>query len=247
MKKIIKFILVKISRIIYWIIPLEFKKYPIGTPNTRIPLLNLLDEDKTKTSYEFFKKSFKSAVLFHDAELIRKYAIETSLINDDEKKYFYLEFGVFKGDTANFFSRYVKKLYAFDSFEGLKEDWLGNIDNSKGKFNLNKQVPKLNPNVEPVVGWVQDTLDDFLKKHNPKINFIHIDLDTYPSTKYVLEKIKPYLIKNSIIIFDELYNFINWEEGEFKALREVFNENEYCYKSFNLGDQQAVIQIKQNS
>ena len=68
-------------------------------------------------------------------------------------------------------------------------------------------------------------------------------MDTYESTKFALEKIKPYLVKNAIIIFDELYNFVGWENGEYKALNEVFNENEFKYKSFRIDAEQVVIQI----
>ena len=75
-------------------------------------------------------------------------------------------------------------------------------------------------------------------------------MDTYNPTKFTLEKIKPYLIKNSIIIFDELYNYPGWKYGEFKALNEVFKDNEFEYKAFNIGDQfipyegkQVIIQI----
>ena len=71
-----------------------------------------------------------------------------------------------------------------------------------------------------------------------------MDLDTYDSTKYILERIKPYLLNGSILIFDELYNFINWEIGEYKALKEVFNDKEYDFKCFNLSGSQVVIQIK---
>ena len=90
---------------------------------------------------------------------------------------------------------------------------------------------------------MEDTLDDFLKKHNPKINFVHLDMDTYNPSKFTLEKIKPYLVKGSIILFDELYNYIGWKNGEFKALNEVFNENEFEYKAFNVNTKQCVIQI----
>ena len=47
----------------------------------------------------------------------------------------------------------------------------------------------------------------FLKEKNPKINFVHMDVDTYESSKFVLESIKPNLVKGSVILFDELYNF----------------------------------------
>lgn len=70
-----------------------------------------------------------------------------------------------------------------------------------------------------------------------------MDIDTYESTKFVLEKIKPYLVKNSIIIFDELYNFIGWEYGEYKALKEVFSDQEYKFLAFTTNNHKAVIKI----
>ena len=162
--------------------------------------------------------------------------------NDLTNKYYYLEFGVFKGESANYFSQHVKKLYAFDSFEGLKEDWIG-TGGSKGTFNLNKKIPKLNANIIPIVGWVEDTLENFIKENNPQVNFIHTDMDTYGSTKFMLEKLKSHIVKNAIIIFDDFYNYYGWENGEYKALNEVFNRNEFEYKAFNLSKKQCVIKI----
>ena len=66
-------------------------------------------------------------------------------------------------------------------------------------------------------------------------------MDPYSSTKFTLEKLKPYLVKNAIIIFDELYNYIGWENGEYKALKEVFKEEGFEYKAFNLQGSQCVI------
>ena len=69
-------------------------------------------------------------------------------------------------------------------------------------------------------------------------------MDTYPSTVYALERLKPFLNKGAIIIFDELYNFIGWKDGEYKALKEVFKDDEYIFKAFNVLGAQVVIQIK---
>jgi len=232
-KKIIEYFLFKISRVIYLLIPSEFKK--------ESPLFETLLDKTTKENFDYFGKYFPKTMIFHTIKSIQKYAIEIALENDKAKNKFYLEFGVWKGDSANFFSDYVT-IYAFDSFEGLKEDWMG-TDGPKGTFNLNKKIPKLKKNVQPIVGWVQDTLEDFLVKHNPSINFVNLDMDTYETSKYVLEKIKPYLIQGAIILFDELYNFPGWRHHEFKALQEVFEENEYIFKAFNLSDKQVVIKI----
>jgi len=242
MKKIFKLLLTIISRFILLlnkikviIIPKELKK------NTMLE--DKIEQNLVEETFKNFKIHFKKSVLFKEISQVREYAIKTSLLNDKNKDYYYLEFGVFKGTSTNFFSRYVNKFYVFDSFEGLKEDWMGTND-IKGSFNLDKKIPKLSSNVEPIIGWVENTLEDFLKKHNPKINFVHFDMDTYNSTKYTLEKLKPYLIKNAIIIFDELYNFVGWEHGEYKALKKVFNEDEFEYRGFNIKGAQVVIKIK---
>ena len=146
-------------------------------------------------------------------------------------------------DQLIFFSKHVKHIYGFDSFEGLKEDWHGTLDHTKGTFDKKKRMPKTNSNVTLIKGWVQDTTEKFLDEKKPEINFVHIDLDTYESSKFVLEKIKPFLIKNSIIIFDELYNYPGWDVGEYKALKEVFNENEYKYMAFTAEGTSSVIKI----
>ncbi len=246
MKGIIRYILVKISRFIFLIyrfvnviIPREFK----GDISIKSKLKSKLQSYVVEETFTCFKNDFETSVLFEDAWSIRKYALKNALFNDKNNEYYYLEFGVWKGESANFWSKFVKKLYCFDNFEGLREDWVGS-ESPQGQYTNNKEIPKLNSNIEPIVGWVEDTLDDFLNRHSPKINFVHLDMDTYSPTKFTLEKIKPYLVKNAIIIFDELYNYYGWKQGEFKALKEVFNEDEFVFKAFNLSGKQCVIQIK---
>jgi hypothetical protein len=237
-KKIIQKILFKISRIIFWLTPHEF----INKNDLETKLKNNLADE----TFQNFKEDFKKSSLIYSRNEIREYAIKTSLLNDKNNEFYYLEFGVFKGGSANFFSKYVKKYYAFDNFQGYREDRANTtaVLTSRDNFNLQGKLPKLNSNVEPIIGWVEDTLDNFLKAHNPKINFVHLDINLYKSTKFILEKIKPYLIKNSIIIFDQLYNYIGWEYGEYKSLIEVFNENEYEFKAFQINSRKSVIQIK---
>lgn len=75
------------------------------------------------------------------------------------------------------------------------------------------KIPKLKNNAIPIKGWIQDTLPNFLEKNNPLIIFVHIDLDTYSSTKFVLEKVKPYLQKGVILLFNEFYNYTGWSVG----------------------------------
>ena len=156
-----------------------------------------------------------------------------------------MEFGVFQGKSINFFAKKLgnKKIYGFDSFEGLNEDWEGS-EYPKGYFDLKGKTPKVEKNVILVKGRVQDTLKKFLEENNSKVSFIHLDLDTYKSTKFVLETLKKSLVKGSIILFDELYNFSGWDVGEYKALQEAFDEKEYKFLAFSKNGSQVTIEIK---
>ncbi len=219
------------------LIPLPRKPVREKNPYT------LFRDEELALCYEHFKKYFKSSIFISTTKLARDYAIKEALRNDQDGKKFYLEFGVHTGGSINFFSKHVKHIYGFDSFEGLNEDWHGTLDHRKGTFDKKKRMPETNSNVTLISGWVQDTVEKFLDQKKPEINFLHMDLDTYESTKFVLEKIKPFLIKNSIIIFDELYNYPGWEVGEYKALKEVFNENDYKYMAFTAEGTSSVIKI----
>ena len=69
-------------------------------------------------------------------------------------------------------------------------------------------------------------------------------MDTYSPTEFTLRRIKPYLAKNAIILFDELYNYQGWEFGEYKALNEIFKENEFDYLAFELDSCRCAIKIR---
>lgn len=144
----------------------------------------------------------------------------------------WLEFGVYKGETINQISQFCDKVYGFDSFYGLPEYWIK--DHDKGYFNMDGIPPtKINDNVELIIGLFQDTLDDFIKNNiedkYDQITFINFDCDLYSSTKFVLDKLKKYIKKGTILYFDELivYDIMN---SEFRALSEFIHDNNIDYK-----------------
>jgi hypothetical protein len=223
---------------------LRFYEVASSPPSERVTSWSLYENEEIIKCYNHFKIFFKNAVFLSDKNSVLEYAIKKSLQQNLEQPGAYLEFGVWTGESINFLSKFLPKnsIYGFDSFEGLREDWKG-YHLTSGTFNLNKKVPKLQKNIIPIVGWIQDTLPSFLSEKKPKINFIHIDTDTYETAKFILENTKKYLCKNSIIVFDELYNFPGWDVGEYKALTETFAANEYKFIGFALKGEQAVIQI----
>tara|TARA_B110000971_G_C19982850_1_gene488173 strand:+ start:878 stop:1597 length:720 start_codon:yes stop_codon:yes gene_type:complete len=198
-------------------------------------------KESLEKSYNHFKKYFAKSIFLRD-DKIKNYAILKSL--EIDKEGLYLEFGVHKGRSINLLSKLIKDktIYGFDSFEGLREDWKG-TQATKGTFDLKGQIPKLNKNVSPIKGWIQDTLPNFIKK-SENINFVHIDVDTYSTSNFILKTIKPFLNDGAIILFDEMYNCIGWEENEYKSLIENFNEAEYNYLAFSKEDSQVLIEYK---
>jgi hypothetical protein len=181
-------------------------------------------EDELKLCYENFKPHFLKSV-FLDKNLMKEFAIKRALKNDSDanNQYNYLEFGVGRGTSSKIFLKHLekKKLYGFDSFVGLKEDWVGQ-NYTANSLSQKGIVPKLGPNFFPIQGWIQDTLPEFLKKNPKKINFIHVDCDTYETTKFILSNLKPYLIKGCVILF---------------------NENEYKYLAFSYNKNNVTIQL----
>ena len=104
--RIIKIILKKLSRVVFYLIPDElhlFFKIRKKTVHTHLKDVHTyFVENEILQCFNHFEKHLQNAVHL-DGLGIRKYAIEKSLLNDKEKNKFYLEFGVWKGNSANFF------------------------------------------------------------------------------------------------------------------------------------------------
>ncbi|MDG2428482.1 MAG: class I SAM-dependent methyltransferase [Acidimicrobiales bacterium] len=217
-------------------------------PSTRLhspsSAFHYFREDEIRDSYTHFKQYFYNAI-FLDGKQLRHYAI-TRAHQVHQPQYSYLEFGVWKGRTLNQFAKVLTDIpiYGFDSFQGINEDWVG-TDAPKGQFNLNSKIPKLRNNCVPIVGVIQKTLPQFISDSKDlEINFIHIDTDTYPTAKFILGQVKPYLVDQCIIVFDELYDFEGWSVGEYKALTEVFTEDEYEFLAFSKDEGNAALRFK---
>lgn len=152
---------------------------------------------------------------------ILKYVMEDLKYKDQTDNSLWLEFGVFSGNTINFISKYTKKtVYGFDSFEGLPEYWRGEFD--KGYFDMQGNMPIVSDNVKLIKGFFDTTLENFLNSVPNDISFIHLDADLYSSTIYVLEQCTSRISDGCIIVFDELFNFPEYDgvRSELKALKE---------------------------
>jgi hypothetical protein len=153
------------------------------------------------------------------------------------------EFGVFSGSTINHIAQRVKQnVYGFDSFEGLPERWRDGF--GEGFFKVSA-LPKVQPNVVLIKGWFDQTLPEFFIEHSEPINFLHVDCDLYSSTKTIFELCKDRICSGTVIVFDEYFNYPEWENGEYKAFQEFIIENNlrYRYIGYNRFHEQAAVII----
>ena len=148
-----------------------------------------------------------------------------------------VECGVFNGGSAAVLAYYAtkskfdRKVWLFDSFEGLpeptKEDTLSALGQDanhcigacKGDINLVRKVLNLveadMSKVEIVKGWYQDT---FPTVSIPQIAMLSLDSDWYQAEKLSLEKFYPSVVPNGIIYSDDFY----WWPGCQKAISDFF-------------------------
>jgi hypothetical protein len=139
------------------------------------------------------------------------------------------EFGVASGKTINFIGQLFPDhtIYGFDSFEGLPEDWRDGF--TKGAFKT-EAPPKVRSNVRLIQGHFQDSLEPFLEKHPQGAAFMHIDCDLYSSTKTVLENFHSRIKTGTIIVFDEYFNYPEWQAGEYKAFAEYIEKSVFSFE-----------------
>ena len=195
-----------------------------------------LEQMNFRESAQYIDQHGGSAMLLEKKNVFWKHGI-TSIL----PKGMLLEFGVFKGGSINYFSSVLsqqkdaRRIYGFDSFEGLSEDWAG-THMSASTFDQGGNMPKVNPNVTLIKGWVDETVPPFIKEHlssGEKIAFLHMDMDTYTPTKVVFELVVDLIQEGTVIVFDELLGYSGWKEGEYKALMEVIAPKwEFEYLAF---------------
>lgn len=153
-----------------------------------------------------------------------------------------VEFGIFKGNS---FFRWIKfrdlleqtssrKIIGFDAFgdfpeANFEDDKLRRdafVKETKGGKSISYdeliqllEKQNLRKNVDIIEGDILKTLDVYLQ-NNPqlKISLLHIDVDLYEPTKYILESLYSKVTKGGIIVLDDYGAFA----GTNKAVDDFF-------------------------
>jgi len=159
-----------------------------------------------------------------------------SLINTNYKHI--LEFGVFQGNSIKFIRDSLDesyKIYGFDSFEGLPEDW-ENTECVKGFFSTKGVIPNIE-NVKFFKGWFENTIHEYLKEAD-NIGLLHVDCDLYSSTKTIFDNLNKYIKSGTIIVFDEwFYNRdTSCNDHEQKAFYEYVNNYNIKFEFIKVED-----------
>jgi Methyltransferase domain len=164
-----------------------------------------------------------------------------------------LDLGVWIGWSTRLLSDSCDhKVYGFDTFSGLVEDW--QIDDQvvikRGTFSLTEPfaqrfirdtgvslhdgVPDaLGRKVQFIRGSTYETLAPFLaERPGAPIKLFHMDLDTYESCLHGLETCKEHFVEGSILVFDE-YLVTNGEMLAFYEFQRKY-KLEWRYRAWGL-------------
>lgn len=201
--------------------------------------------EATYESSKFVCKNLSNSKIFINKFELLEYCIH-EFLRDKTTEELILEFGVYKGSTINFIAEKIgknKRVFGFDCFEGLPEDWRRGFE--KGMFSLN-QLPEVHENVKLVKGYFDETLPKFLEENQKEVAFLHIDCDLYSSTKCIFDCLGSLIHEGTIIVFDEFFNYPDWKEGEFKAWSEFVEKNNIKFEYIGYVDdnEQMAVKIK---
>lgn len=209
-----------------------------------------LDSHSFDIKREMQRRALEQTVDFVEEHLVKissfkdKFELLEFSLNHCGTDGLFMEFGVYQGITINFISSKVHNtVYGFDSFEGLPEYWRDGYSASHFKV---EELPIVNGNVELIKGWFNQTLPQFVDSYSENCAFIHIDCDLYSSTKEIFEFLKEKIVKGTVIVFDEFFNYPGWRNGEYKAFMEYVEENDirFQYIGYTSNSQQVAIQIR---
>jgi Macrocin-O-methyltransferase (TylF). len=156
----------------------------------------------------------------------------------------FLEFGVKKGETIRELATMTPlTVHGFDSFQGLPEDWSG-TSLRKGRFNKQGKLPKVPSNVVLHPGLFEETLPEFVRNYKEPVAYMHIDCDIYSSTKTILDHLNDRIIPGSVIVFDEYFNYPNWQQHEYKAFQEFISGRGLTYKYLGFLSYDSCVSVK---
>ncbi len=192
-------------------------------------------------SVDYIELHMNDALGFDTQKEVLTYAMSETKIPGH-----FLEFGVFTGGTIRYLAglRRQQTFHGFDSFEGLPEAWSG-FSLGQAAFSKGGKLPTVPANVVLHKGWFNNTLPKWCATFDGPVAFAHIDCDLYSSTVVILDAIVDRLRPGTMIVFDEYFNYPNWEHHEFKAWHEFVKRYNVQYDYVAYARQQVAVRIRE--
>ncbi|MFK7815221.1 MAG: class I SAM-dependent methyltransferase [Gammaproteobacteria bacterium] len=155
----------------------------------------------------------------------------------------YLEFGVWKGESLRYIAKHApnKNVHGFDSFEGLPESW---VHNDVGTFSVGGKLPKVPNNVTLHKGWFEDTLPIWSAQNQDQIALLHIDCDLNSATQTIFENLEKFIVSGTIIVFDDYFNFPNWEEDGHEVFTQFLNKTGHKVNYLGYAFKELAVEIQ---
>jgi hypothetical protein len=217
-----------------------YYKAGIFQPHQPKSLDEILAERASISAADYVESRMPYAIKFYDRMELLEFALSKVSLDG-----MFAEFGVFQGESINFIAgkaSHGAKIYGFDSFEGLQEDWRGAYL-TKGAFSLEGRLPRVANNVELVKGWFNETLPPFLSRHPGPFAFIHVDCDTYEATRTLFAAVGGRVLAGTVIVFDEYFGFVGWRVSEWKAWQEFVAEHGIRYEYIGYANVRAAVRV----
>jgi hypothetical protein len=190
-------------------------------------------------SVDYIERAMPDALGFDSQREVLDYSLQAVTVDGH-----YLEFGVFTGGTIRHIARRIggRVIHGFDSFEGFPEAWSG-FRLGRLAFDVKGRLPRVPANVRLHQGYFDTSLPQWLAENPGPVAFIHVDCNLYSSTKSILDPLAPRLVKGTVILFDEYFNYPNWEQHEFKAFQEFVSARNVKYTYLAFARQQVAVRI----
>jgi len=208
-------------------------KIPFGYAASH-PYNGLLERAHNET-LDFILENMPEAIAFDTPRDLMRHALRQVTVEG-----IFAEFGVNEGGTVSFIARQAPSatIHGFDSFEGLPEDWSGN-KMSAGFFDRKGRLPRVPTNVRLYAGWFENSLPKFVAEEKGPAAFLHIDCDLYSSTVTIFDNFADRIVPGTVLVFDEYFNYPNWQAHEHKAFEEFKKKSGLKFKAIAYSLQQV--------
>ncbi len=217
---------------------------PVERVSPLLDVMTTMHNNAIKDSVAYAEAHMQDAMAIEDKKGLWDYVLGVS-----PREGIYAEFGVWKGESINYIAKidHLRQttIFGFDSFEGLKDDWPG-LGQARGHFSLGGELPKVESNVALIKGLFEQTLPAFLASDERPFAFVHVDCDTYGSTRTILNLIPDRLIPGTVVLFDEYFGYRGWRREEWKAWQDFTKANRIEYEYIAFSNAQVAVRVIQS-